>query len=194
MLIQQLLGQMNVIKTDAANFESIAMLYNKFALILPDTVMIASKNRIKAPVPLPLIGFEISYNGDIPFIVNEHGEFPYLNRQLLIEGAIRQNADFSVTLHHLITSLNPWKTQMITNQVFVDGIDYYDRMGGTFALLTPWGDINYAVLSGLYGVQNEAGQNGISYRLDLKKLVPVYKNQAGELLDKLSSYITGVII
>ena len=140
------------------------------------------------------MGFEVTYNGDVPFLVNEYSEYPYLNKQLLIDGAVRQNADFSVILHNLITSANPWTVQMITNQIFVDALEYYVQKGGTFNILTPWGDIKYAVLVGLYGIENEAGQKGISFRLDLKTLTPVYKSEADKLVSTLSKYITGVII
>ena len=126
--------------------------------------------------------------------MNEYSEYPYLNKQLLIDGAVRQNADFSVILHNLITSANPWTTQMITNQIFVDALEFYVQKGGTFNILTPWGDIKYAVLVGLYGIENEAGQNGISFRLDLKTLTPVYKSEGEKVASTLSKYITGVII
>ncbi|MDA0065068.1 hypothetical protein OFS07_02060 [Brachyspira hyodysenteriae] len=69
--------------------------------------------------------------------MNEYSEYPYLNKQLLIDGAVRQNADFSVILHNLITNLNPWTVQMIKNQIFVDALEYYVQKGGTFNILTP---------------------------------------------------------
>lgn len=194
MLIQSLLGNISVLKSNAFNFQSITAKYNKFAVILPDTVSIMSGYTSQKYVPLPLVGFEVSYNGDIPFIVNEYSEYPYLNKQLLIDGAIKQNADFSVILHNIITSANPWTVQMIKNQIFVDALEYYVQKGGTFNILTPWGDIKYAVLSGLYGIENETGQKGISFRLDLKTLTPVYKDEADKLAGKLSNYITGVIV
>ena len=195
MLIQTLLGSASVLNNNTGfSFQTIAAKYNKFAVILPDTVSIMSGYVAPVDVPLPLIGFEVKYNGDIPFLVNEYSEYPYLNKQLLIDGAVRQNADFSVILHNLITSANPWTVQMITNQIFVDALEYYVQRGGTFNILTPWGDINYAVLVGLYGIENEAGQKGVSFRLDLKTLTPVYKSEADKLVSTLSKYITGVII
>ena len=194
MLIQTLLGSASSINNTGFNFQSIAAKYNKFAVILPDTVNILSGYVTQNDLPLPLVGFEVTYNGDVPFLVNEYSEYPYLNKQLLIDGAVRQNADFSVILHNLITSANPWTVQMITNQIFVDALEYYVQKGGTFNILTPWGDIKYAVLVGLYGIENEAGQKGVSFRLDLKTLTPVYKSEADKLVSTLSKYITGVII
>ena len=195
MLIKSLLGSASVLNNNAGfNFQAITAKYNKFAVILPDTVSIMSGYVTQVDVPLPLIGFEVKYNGDIPFLVNEYSEYPYLNKQLLIDGAVRQNADFSVILHNLIINLNPWTVQMIKNQIFVDALEYYVQKGGTFNILTPWGDIKYAVLVGLYGIENEAGQNGISFRLDLKTLTPVYKSEGEKVASTLSKYITGVII
>ena len=194
MLIQTLLGSASSINNAGFNFQSIAAKYNKFAVILPDTANILSGYVTQNDLPLPLVGFEVKYNGDVPFLVNEYSEYPYLNKQLLIEVAVRQNADFSVILHNLITSANPWTVQMITNQIFVDALEYYVQKGGTFNILTPWGDIKYAVLVGLYGIENEAGQTGISFRLDLKTLTPVYKSEADKLVSTVSKYITGVII
>ena len=194
MLIQTLLGSASSINNTGFNFQSIAAKYNNFAVILPDTVNILSGYVTQNDLPLPLVGFEVKYNGDVPFLVNEYSEYPYLNKQLLVDGAVRQNADFSVILHNLITSVNPWTVQMITNQIFVDALEYYVQKGGTFNILTPWGDIKYAVLVGLYGIENEAGQTGISFRLDLKTLTPVYKSEADKLVSTLSKYITGVIL
>ena len=194
MLIQTLLGSASSINNTGFNFQSIAVKYNKFAVILPDTANILNGYVTQNDLPLPLVGFEVTYNGDVPFLVNEYSEYPYLNKQLLIDGAVRQNADFSVRLHNLITSANPWTVQMITNQIFVDALEYYVQKGGTFNILTPWGDIKYAVLVGLYGIENEAGQKGVSFRLDLKTLTPVYKSEADKLVSTLSKYITGVII
>ena len=194
MLIQTLLGSASSINNTGFNFQSIAAKYNKFAVILPDTVNILSGYVTQKDLPLPLVGFEVKYNGDVPFLVNEYSEYPYLNKQLLVDGAVRQNADFSVILHNLITSTNPWTVQMITNQIFVDALEYYVQKGGTFNILTPWGDIKYAVLVGLYGIENEAGQTGVSFRLDLKTLTPVYKSEGDKLVSTLSKYITGVII
>ena len=194
MLIQTLLGSASSINNAGFNFQSIAAKYNNFAVILPDTVNILSGYVTQNDLPLPLVGFEVKYNGDVPFLVNEYSEYPYLNKQLLIDGAVRQNADFSVILHNLITSTNPWTVQMITNQIFVDALEYYVQKGGTFNILTPWGDIKYAVLVGLYGIENEAGQTGVSFRLDLKTLTPVYKSEGDKLVSTLSKYITGVIL
>ena len=187
MLIQSLLGSVSSLnKNTAFSFQSITAKYNKFAVILPDTVSIMNGYVSPIDLPLPLVGFEVSYNGDIPFLVNEYSEYPYLNKQLLIEGAVR--------LHNIITSANPWTVQNIKNQIFVGALEYYVQKGGTFNILTPWGDIKYAVLVGLYGIENEAGQKGISFRLDLKTLIPVYKNETDKLVSKLSNYITGAII
>ena len=194
MLIQTLLGSASSINNTGFNFQSIAAKYNKFAVILPDTANILNGYVTQNDLPLPLVGFEVTYNGDVPFLVNEYSDSPYLNKQLLIDGAVRQNADFSVILHNLITSANPWTVQMITNQIFVDALEYYVQKGGTSNILTPWGDIKYAVLVGLYGIENEAGQKGVSFRLDLKTLTPVYKSEADKLVSTLSKYITGVII
>ena len=162
MLIQTLLGSASSINNAGFNFQSIAAKYNKFAVILPDTVNILSGYVTQNDLPLPLVGFEVKYN--------------------------------SVILHNLITSVNPWTVQMITNQIFVDALEYYVQKGGTFNILTPWGDIKYAVLVGLYGIENEAGQTGVSFRLDLKTLTPVYKSEGDKLVSTLSKYITGVIL
>ncbi|MDA0073441.1 hypothetical protein OFT50_15375 [Brachyspira hyodysenteriae] len=68
MLIQSLLGSASVLNNNAGfNFQAITAKYNKFAVILPDTVSIMSGYVTPVDVPLPLIGFEVKYNGDIPF-------------------------------------------------------------------------------------------------------------------------------
>lgn len=158
------------------NFQTLTETYNKRMLLLNDTVSVATNSfgisiSNNWDVPLPLIGFVFNYNGDIPFIKNEHSQYPYLDKQLLIEGAIRQPADFSITLHKLITKLSPFNAITFENQLFVNAIDYYDKKGGTFAVITPWGHIDYCVLTGLYGIEADT-ENGLSYRMDLKKLVP----------------------
>ena len=178
------------------NFQTLTETYNKRMLLLNDTVsVVANSFGINISnywdVPLPLIGFVFNYAGDIPFIKNEHSEYPYLDKQLLIEGAIRQPADFSLTLHKLITSLSPFNVITLENQLFINAIDYYDRKGGTFAVITPWGTIDYCVLTGLYGIQSET-ENGLSYRIDLKKLVPV-STQLDNLINDAKRMAMGVV-
>lgn len=162
------------------NFQTLTETYNKRMLLLNDTVSVATNSfgisiSNNWDVPLPLIGFVFNYNGDIPFIKNEHSQYPYLDKQLLVEGAIRQPADFSITLHKLITKLSPFNAITFENQLFVNAIDFYDKKGGTFACITPWGHIDYCVLTGLYGIEADT-ENGLSYRMDLKKLVPTSSN------------------
>ena len=179
------------------NFQTLTETYNKRMLLLNDTISVATNSfgisiNNYFDIPLPLIGFVFNYNGDIPFIENEHSEYPYLDKQLLVEGAIRQPADFSITLHKLITSLSPFNAITFENQLFVNAIDYYDRKGGTFAVITPWGSIDYCVLVGLYGIQADT-ENGLSYRMDLKKLVPVSDTISGLVGDakKMAMGIVG---
>ena len=68
MLIQSLLGSVSSLnKNTAFSFQSITAKYNKFAVILPDTVSIMNGYVSPIDLPPPLVGFEVSYNGDIPF-------------------------------------------------------------------------------------------------------------------------------
>lgn len=178
------------------NFETLTETYNKRMILLNDTISVATNSfgiqiNNYYDVPLPLIGFVFNYAGDIPFILNEHSEYPYLDKQLLIEGAIRQPADLSITLHKLITNLSPFNAITFENQLFVNAIDYYDRKGGTFAIITPWGTIDYAVLTGLYGIQSDT-ENGLSYRMDLKKLVPI-TNTISELIGDAKKMAMGIV-
>lgn len=179
------------------NFQSMVETYNKRMLLLNDTVSVVSNSFGVSlsnlfEVPLPLIGFSFNFNGDIPFIVNEHSQYPYLDKQLLIEGAVRQPADFSIILHKVITSLNPFTAINFENQLFVNAIEYYDRMGGTFALITPWGTIDYCVLTSLYGIESDAA-NGVSFRMDLKKLVPINQSLTEELIGDAKKMAMGVV-
>lgn len=191
MIIEQLVNLSGIQKTAGFDFQGLTQPYNNYALILVDLITMMSNRSI--PFPAPLIGFHYNYTTDVPFINNEYSEYPYLNKQLLVEGAISQNPEFSITLSNVITSANPYTVKELTNKLLVDGLTYYVRQGGTFAVLTPWGDIDLCVLVGLYGITNDAGQNGITYRVDLKKLTPV--RSVGETLAyKVASYITGAIV
>lgn len=191
MLIEQLVNATGIEKSTGFDFQSLTNQYNRFALILTDIVSMTTNQNI--PFPMPLVGFLCNYNSDVPFISNEYSEYPYLNKQLLVEGAISQNPDFSLLLHNVITSANPYTAKELTNFLFVDGLYYYVKQGGTFAVLSPWGNIDLCVLVGLYGITNDAGQKGITYRVDLKKLTPV--RSVGETLAyKVASYITGAIL
>lgn len=190
--------------TTAFNFQTLTETYNKRMLLLNDTVSVSANTfgvsvSSYFDVPLPLLGFVFNYNGDIPFINNEYSEYPYLDKQLLVEGAIRQPADFSITLHKLITSLSPFNAITFENQLFVNAIDFYVKKGGTFAVITPWGSVDYCVLVGLYGIESDT-ENGLSYRMDLKKLVPIsnaildlvgdVKKMAVGMVSKAGSYTT----
>lgn len=182
--------------TTAFNFQTLTETYNKRMLLLNDTVSVSANTfgvsvSSYFDVPLPLLGFVFNYNGDIPFINNEYSEYPYLDKQLLVEGAIRQPADFSITLHKLITSLSPFNAITFENQLFVNAIDFYVKKGGTFAVITPWGSIDYCVLCGLYGIESDT-ENGLSYRMDLKKLVPI-SNAISDLVGDVKKMAVGMV-
>lgn len=182
--------------TTAFNFQTLTETYNKRMLLLNDTVSVSANTfgvsvSSYFDVPLPLLGFVFNYNGDIPFINNEYSEYPYLDKQLLVEGAIRQPADFSITLHKLITSLSPFNAITFENQLFVNAIDFYVKKGGTFAVITPWGSIDYCVLVGLYGIESDT-ENGLSYRMDLKKLVPI-SNAISDLVGDVKKMAVGMV-
>lgn len=182
--------------TTAFNFQTLTETYNKRMLLLNDTVSVSANTfgvsvSSYFDVPLPLLGFVFNYNGDIPFINNEYSEYPYLDKQLLVEGAIRQPADFSITLHKLITSLSPFNAITFENQLFVNAIDFYVKKGGTFAVITPWGSVDYCVLVGLYGIESDT-ENGLSYRMDLKKLVPI-SNAISDLVGDVKKMAVGMV-
>lgn len=182
--------------TTAFNFQTLTETYNKRMLLLNDTVSVSANTfgvsvSSYFDVPLPLLGFVFNYSGDIPFINNEYSEYPYLDKQLLVEGAIRQPADFSITLHKLITSLSPFNAITFENQLFVNAIDFYVKKGGTFAVITPWGSIDYCVLVGLYGIESDT-ENGLSYRMDLKKLVPI-SNAISDLVGDVKKMAVGMV-
>lgn len=182
--------------TTAFNFQTLTETYNKRMLLLNDTVSVSANIfgvsvSSYFDVPLPLLGFVFNYSGDIPFINNEYSEYPYLDKQLLVEGAIRQPADFSITLHKLITSLSPFNAITFENQLFVNAIDFYVKKGGTFAVITPWGSVDYCVLVGLYGIESDT-ENGLSYRMDLKKLVPI-SNAISDLVGDVKKMAVGMV-
>lgn len=182
--------------TTAFNFQTLTETYNKRMLLLNDTVSVSANTfgvsvSSYFDVPLPLLGFVFNYSGDIPFINNEYSEYPYLDKQLLVEGAIRQPADFSITLHKLITSLSPFNAITFENQLFVNAIDFYVKKGGTFAVITPWGSVDYCVLVGLYGIESDT-ENGLSYRMDLKKLVPI-SNAISDLVGDVKKMAVGMV-
>lgn len=182
--------------TTAFNFQTLTETYNKRMLLLNDTVSVSANTfgvsvSSYFDVPLPLLGFVFNYNSDIPFINNEYSEYPYLDKQLLVDGAIRQPADFSITLHKLITSLSPFNAITFENQLFVNAIDFYVKKGGTFAVITPWGSVDYCVLFGLYGIESDT-ENGLSYRMDLKKLVPI-SNAISDLVGDVKKMAVGMV-
>lgn len=179
------------------NFHTIASTYNDNMLLLNDTVSVVANSfgvNISSlwDIPLPLVGFKFDYATDLPFIQNEHSVYPYLNKQLLIEGAIRQPADFSIYLHHIVTSLNPFIAQQITNAMFVDAIDFYDRKGGTFCVNSPHGTLPYCVLTGLYGITTNNTERGTTFRMDLKTLVPI-SNLLNELVGNAKRMAMGIV-
>lgn len=191
MIIEQIVNASGLQTFEGFDYHALTTPYNRQAIVLMDIVSLTSKKNI--PIPMPLVGFEYNYESDVPFIVNEYSEYPYLNKQLLVEGAIKQNPTFSLNIHNLITEFNPYTVKEMVNKVLVDGLQAYVNAGGTFAILTPWSDIDLCVLTGLYGIRNEADQCGITYRAEFKKLTPV-RGLVETLSYKLASYITGAII
>lgn len=168
--ISQFLGTTQPNIEHAKTYEAISTIYNKMAVLLVDSVNVFTDMLMQIPLPLPLLGFEYNFDGNIELLRYQWGEYPYLNRQLLAYGAIKENPTFTVKLHKVISSFNPFETHFVTNELFIRALEYYIDLGGTFWVLTPWGTREYCVVESVGGEVNEGGQVGITFAITFKKL------------------------
>lgn len=189
-------------------FLTLDYLFQKNALILNDTLTILKGSPfsvlgVDVNLPLPLLGFEYMSPDEVELLKYSYSEYPYVNKTMITNAYIKENTRLSIIGLRPITygggSVNSVSTSVVgnylTNELILSTLQAYCDRGGTFTILTMWGQLNNLVLERLSGIRLESGPNqfqGQAYRFEFKRInFPKAKHQG--LKNALSKMTLGIL-
>ena len=118
-------------------------------------------------LPLPMIGFTYQVE-EIQLLKYKYSEYPYLNKNLLTYGVMKENTTFRLKCLKQITNLNPFVANVLVNDIVYRLLEQYIDRGGTFTVSTPWGVISPLVCDTVSGSPSES--NGTAFIMNFKKI------------------------
>lgn len=167
--------------------------YRNSAILLSDAIeMSFGSSPLGALTPaLPLLGFVYDNPSQIELLKYQYSEYPYLNKQLIVNSYVRQNTRFTLTAHRCITPSNTVAINVMANEAYYLLLNEYCNRGGTFTITTMWGMFSNCVLEELNGIppQDSNGVGGTSFEFKFLKL----GFQTNELLKKVANSVTNTI-
>lgn len=189
------------VNSNNASKAALDLTYRNSAILLSDVVEmglgaagISSSLTDFAP-PMPLLGFVYETPSQIELLRYQYSEYPYLNKQLIVNSYVRQNTRFRVRAHRCITPTNTVPINIMTNEMYYLLLKEYCNRGGTFTLATMWGMFSNCVLEGLTGIPPEEtnGIGGTSFEFEFLKLDFQGNNLVKKVATGVSNTIRGIV-
>ena len=177
-------------EVQSAGLTILDYLFQKNAIILNDllTIMTGGANLnalggIGVNIPLPLLGFEFKTPHEVELLKYSYSEYPYVSKTLVTNAYMRENTNVSVvgykpitagTVSGSLSAVQNFSTSVVgnylTNELIVSSLKMYCDKGGTFTLLTMWGQLQNLVLKRLSGVplpdENSFGGQGFLFEFE----------------------------
>ena len=171
MALTDIIGQAQDVVNTAA-YLLLDGLYSSGAVILENPVAVFKQNKsllgLELEIPVPLIGFNYKPEGTIELLKYQWSEYPYLNKQVLTNAAIKQTTKFSVQVIDPISGNNPVLLALLKREGLKMLLEKYTDAGGMFTVMTLWGAIKHCVLTDLAGVSGEA-MDGTNFIMSFMK-------------------------
>lgn len=187
-------------------FQKNAILLNDTLTILTNGANLGALGGLGINLPLPLLGFEFKTPQELQLLKYNYSEYPYVDKTLITNAYLRENTSISIIGYRPITYsgnggvnvVNNLSSSVLgiytTNELITSTLKIYCDKGGTFSLLTLWGQIQNLVLEELAGVPLEAENalGGQAFLFRFKQInYPKQKNQAIKTI--LSKMTMGVL-
>lgn len=176
---------------------------------------------VSVSLPIPLIGFEFLAPEEVELLKYSYSEYPYIDKTMLTNAYIKENTKLSIVgvrpITHMpngnhsidkndssksarnVAAINNASTSVvgnyISNELILSTLQAYCDRGGTFTVLTMWGQINNLVLERLSGIKLEGGQNqfaGQGYKFEFKRVQFPKKSNQG-IRNTLSKLTLGIL-
>lgn len=172
-------------------------------------------------LPIPLIGFEFLAPEEVELLKYSYSDYPYIDKTMITNAYIKENTQLSIIGIRPIThmpngnhsaghsdisggdktasAINNASTSVvgnyISNELILSTLQMYCDKGGTFTVLTMWGQINNLVLERLSGIKLEGGANqfaGQGYKFEFKRINFPKKSNQG-IRNTLSKLTLGIL-
>lgn len=186
----QLIGTKAPETTGSITLQLLDLVYTKSCICLNDVQSVFFGVGQYLTVPLPLLTFDYKVSGDIDLLNYTWSEYPYLNKQTLVNAPIKHATRFSVDLLDPINEYNPVLVALLKRQGLIELLDRYALGGGTFTVITMWGTLTNCVLESVQGINTDSGQ-GTQFRLNFLKPNFSRKRLTNSLNSFLSKYTKG---
>lgn len=146
------------------------LVFTDSALLLQNLEILWGAN-YKFGIPLPLLGFSFKTPSQVEFLKYQYAEYPYLNKNVVANSAVKQPTNIQITAYRPIYSGNGILTNYALNTALRVGIEYYCDKGGLFTLNTMWGLITNLALESLSGEPTENEMGGVVWDFTLRRLL-----------------------
>lgn len=133
-------------------FTKSAILLNDKELLFPAGLNAKIANTKLKNMPLPLLGFTYKIPNRLPLLKFKYSEYPFLNKTIISNCYIQEQTRFSVQGINILTANIGVFTNIGFNLALKSQLEKYILQGGTFMVMTPWGQISPCLCEGIEGV------------------------------------------
>lgn len=167
------------------------ILFGRNVVLLNDVTTILG---LPVSVPVPLVGFHYKPLSQIELLKYQYSKFPYLNRQTLTNGYVRETVRFSVECYSVISKERTFIINYGLNEALYKVLEQYTQQGGTFTILTPYATLSNCVLIAFSGISTGARDvGGQGFKFDFEQINIAQKGIGGPS-DWLNSIAQGVAL
>lgn len=165
------------------------LVYRDAALVLVDAGTILGGINM----PVPLVGFVYESPSSYTLLRYQYAEHPYLNRQSIVSGYVKENTELMINSHVALTSNKGILQAIAINKALLTIVEKYCDQGGRFGLINVYDTFaSNLVLQDLKIVPSRSGRiDEIALEWTFKKLLFSESSVTGTLSDTLASRANG---
>lgn len=164
MIIQDLLSVRGY--RDFTNI-AISTALSQFAVWINDVTLFL--NNAQGDIPSPLLGFHYNVDGELDILRYQTTNYPYLNKSVTSNGAIKQTNSIKLQILSVITRLNSYPRNFLKMMVLTPYLERYVARGGLFTIVTPSYVYKNCQLERFFATNENDGQKGVSFRAEFKQ-------------------------
>lgn len=165
------------------------LVFRDSALILNDVGTILGGT----PLPVPLIGFSYEAPSAYTLLRYEYSEYPYLNRQSIVSGYVKNNTELTIRSYRALTTGFGLLQAIAINKALLYAVEKYCDNGGRFSLINTYdGLANNLLLQELKIIPSDTGRiDMLGLEWTFKKVLFAADSVVGTLADKLAEVASG---
>jgi len=120
---------------------------------------------VPSKIPSPLLGFSYKLEGEAVLMKFESTLYPYLNREMVSNGHIKEANTFTVKMVSAITDINTFPVNAIKMNLLIPQIEKYIALGGLFTFVTSFYIYQNCILQSVVHAGSDELMDGVIYTL-----------------------------